>query len=185
MNTATFYTFTGSFNIENDAPSIMAVAISLCREGRYAGAGLRWFPVGLHSFVVADLLPDRLKFHGLMHDSGECITGDIPSPVKSDENRAFEKFLQTRIYESIGIPEPTEEEHVIIKQADDAALRGEVWAGAGTLALQKVYTRHPEAEGLVLQYMNQYSYADCLDASGLAPIEFLRRYRLYRDMLVG
>lgn len=180
---STLYTYSGKVSFPGGAPSVMDIAIQLMREGRYAGAGLRWYPVGLHSFVVADLLPKHLKFHGLMHDSPECITGDTPSPVKSDEQRALEDALLVAIYASIGVALPTPEEHKLIKAADTAALCGEVYSGAGTLSLQECNDRHPKAEGRTLHYLNTYSYADLLDASGRAPIEFLRRFRVYKDLL--
>lgn len=184
MPMTTLYTYSGKVSFPGGAPSVMDIAIQLCREGRYAGAGLRWFPVGLHSFVVADLLPKPLKFHGLMHDSPECVTGDTPSPVKTDDDRAFEVELLAEIYKSLGVALPTAEEHRQIKIADAAALAGEVYAGAGTVSLQSCNERHPRAEARVLHYLNLYTYADMLEASGRAPIEFLRRFRLYKDMLV-
>lgn len=179
----TLYTYSGRVSFPGGAPSVMDIAIQLMRESRYVGAGLRWYPVGLHSFVVADLLPKTLKFHGLMHDSPEVVTGDTPSPVKSDEQRAFEVELLAEIYKLIGVPLPTPEEHIIVKAADNAALCGEVYAGAGTLTLQECNPRHPRAEARTLHYMNTYSYADLLDASGRAPIEFLRRFRVYKELL--
>jgi hypothetical protein len=181
---STLYTYSGKVSFPGGAPSVMDIAIQLMREGRYAGAGLRWYPVGLHSFVVADLLPKPLKFHGLMHDSDETITGDIPSPVKTDEQRELAEELRRAIYLSINVPFPTAEEDVLIKAADTAALCGEVYAGAGTVSLQECNPRHPQAEARTLQYMNTYSYADMLDASGRAPIEFLRRFRVYKGLLL-
>src|ERR1700676_2252398 len=74
----TLYTYSGKVGFPEGAPSLLDMAVSLSREGRFAGAGLRFFPVALHSFVVADLLPDHLKWDGLIHDSPEVITGDTP-----------------------------------------------------------------------------------------------------------
>jgi hypothetical protein len=185
MSIRTLYTYSGKVIFPDGAPSLLDVAVSLCREGRYAGASLRWWPVGLHCFVVADMLPTRLKLHGLLHDSGECITGDIPSPVKTKENREFEEYLHAQIYKSWGLTLPTPEDHVLIKRVDDDVLAGEVYVGAGTLALQEHKTRCPQAEELVLKYINEYTYADMLDAGGRCPIEFIRRYRVYRDLMEG
>ena len=67
----TLYTYSGKIAFPGGAPSLLDTAISLSREGRFAGAGQRFFPVALHSFVVADLLPPHLQFDGLMHDSPE------------------------------------------------------------------------------------------------------------------
>lgn len=183
MSMKTLYTYSGKISFPDAAPSLMDIAISLSREGRYAGAGLRVFTVALHCFVVADLLPPRLKFHGLMHDASECITGDIPSPVKTEEIRAFERMLLVGIYKSFGVQMPSDEEHALIKAADDKALQGEVWVGAGTQSLQELNPRCLKAEASVLKYINLYSYADLFDAGGRAPIEFIRRFRMYRDLL--
>lgn len=177
------YTYSGRVSFPGGAPTLTDIAVQLMREGRYAGAGMRWWPVGLHSFVVSDLLPMRLKFYGLVHDASETITGDVPSPVKTKEIRRFEDALMRDIYKSFGVPAPTPAQHKVIKKADRAALCGEVWAGVGTQALQDVYPRAPKAEVAVIKYVNMYTYPDCLEVGGKAVIEFIRRFRLYKGML--
>lgn len=175
------YMYTGSVSYPNVNPTIMDVGISLCREGRYAGAGMRWWPVGLHTFVVCDLLPDNLKLDGLMHDWPECVTGDVPKPSKTDAIEDFEEELLVSFYKSFGIPFPGPEVRRLVKEADNKALRGEVYT-VGTQALQPLYTRCVEAEDLVMKYLKLYSYSDCLDSSGLAPIEFMKRFREYKTL---
>ena len=91
---------------EGGAPSLFDTAIALSREGRFAGAGLRFFPVALHTFVVCDLLPVALQLDGLLHDSPEVITGDTPKPAKSNEIEAFEEELLRAVYASHGITFP-------------------------------------------------------------------------------
>jgi hypothetical protein len=178
----TLYTYSGRISFPGGSPSIMDMAISLSREGRYVGAGMRFWTVALHTFVVCDLLPDNLKLHGLLHDSPETVTGDIPKPAKTDEIEALEIELLKGVYNTFKLTLPTAEEHRLIKVADTMTKHGEVYT-VGTQSLQEVYPRCPEAEVLIHQYVDMYDYADMLDAGGRVPIEFMCRYREYRDLL--
>ena len=178
----TLYTYTGKVAFPGGAPSLLDIAVSLSREGRYCGHGLRFWPVVLHVFAVCDMLPDELKFDGLNHDDPECILGDTPKPAKSTGVSSFEDELLGAMYNSFGVTLPTPEQRVLVKQADKAILRGEVYT-VGTQALQAVYERHPKAEAIVQSYADRYSYADCLEAGGRVPIEFIRRFRAYKDLL--
>jgi 5'-deoxynucleotidase YfbR-like HD superfamily hydrolase len=178
----TLYTYSGKIAFPEVAPSLMDIAISLSREGRYAGAGMRWWPVVLHTFVVCDLLPPQLKLHGLLHDASETITGDVPKPAKTDAVEHLEKKITESIYRHFGIGMPNEDQRRQVKEADRKTFRGEIYT-VGTQALQEHYERCPEAEELVYKYVREFDYKDCLDAGGRAPIEFMRRFRLYKDML--
>jgi hypothetical protein len=177
------YTYSGKISFPDGAPSLLDIAVSHGRECRYAGAGMRWWPVILHTFVVCDLLPPQLKLHGLIHDSPESITGDVPKPVKTPEIEALEDFLLKGIYRNFKLKLPTRAEHKAIKKADHAALCGEVYT-VGTQALQAEYPRAPLAEKLVMKYLAEYPPMECLQPDGRAPIEFLRRFRVYSDMLL-
>lgn len=176
------YTYTGYVSFPDGAPTLMDIAVSLGREGRYAGAGMRWWPVILHTFVVCDLLPKELKLHGLLHDSPESITGDVPKPVKTPEIEEMENTLLASIYRNFGLVLPTAEQHVAIKKADTLALCGEVYT-VGTQALQNEYQRSPAAERLVMKYLSEYPPMECIEPSGRAVIEFIRRFRVYSDLL--
>ena len=180
MLRGTLYTYSGKIAFPTVAPSLMDIAISLSREGRYAGAGMRWWPVVLHTVVVCDLLRGPLKIHGLLHDSPECITGDIPKPIKTDAIEETEHELLVGIYANFQLALPTAEEYAEVKCADRLAMRGEVYT-VGTQALQSIYDRAPEAEELIFKYLYAYDYRDCLDAGGRAPIEYMRRFRQYQD----
>lgn len=178
----TLYTYSGKIAFPGGAPSLLDTAISLSREGRFAGAGQRFFPVALHSFVVADLLPAHLQFDGLMHDSPEVITGDTPKPAKTDEIEAFEVELTNAAYAFHKVIPPTTEEHRLVKLADRMVFRGEIFT-VGNIALQEFYSPHPEAEELIFKYVKEYTYNDMLDAGGRVPMEFMRRFRKYRLQL--
>ena len=176
------YTYSGRISYPDCAPSIQDIAVGLSRECRYAGAGLRWWPVALHCFCVADLLEKENKIHGLLHDSSECLTGDVPKPVKTDEIEQFEEKMQARIYKNFKLTPPTEAQWAAVKRADRDVLRGEVYT-VGTQALQEVYERCPQAERLVVKYLKQYPPMECISPDGSCPIEFMRRFRIYKDLL--
>ena len=178
----TLYTYSGKMAFPGGVPSLLDTAISLSREGRFAGAGQRFFPVALHSFVVADLLPDHLQFDGLLHDSPETITGDTPKPAKTEEIEAFEKELLHSIYEHHGITFPDEHACKEVKEADRKAFRGEIYT-TGNVALQEFYPPCGEAEELIFKYVKEYTYEDMLEASGRVPMEFMHRFRQYRSQL--
>lgn len=177
------YTFSGKVAFPGGAPSLLDIAISLSREGRYAGAGLRWWPVALHAFVASDLVPKEWKFDALNHDDSETITGDTTKPAKTDAIERFEDALQVSIYESWGIIPPSDEEYAaVIKPADTNTLAGEVYT-VGNQWLQPFYQRCPEAEERIRHYVDKYTYADMLESSGRVPMEFMARWREYRDYL--
>lgn len=162
------------------APNPVDMAWALCRVCRYAGNLTEWWPVGLHSFVVADLLPPYLKIYGLLHDGPECVGNDVPKPVKLAATSRMEDAVFTRMCRALGLRLPTAAEHKLIKAADILTLHGEVW----NWGLPKHRARYPErnmaVEELVLHYHNTYPVAACVDRQGTAPAEFLRRYHEYR-----
>lgn len=182
LQTQEFHTYDG-YLVPPRAPSVRTVAMCLCRESRYCGNGELWWNVGLHSFVVADLLPDKLKLHGLLHDQPECITGDTPHTLKTKRQRLFEDMLLERFYAQHDLTLPTKEEHKEIKTADRTAVHGEVWAGCGTHCLATKYDNIPEVCDLVTKYSRAYTYADCLERDGKAVLEFCRRFVYYKSLL--
>lgn len=160
---------------------MLDMAVALSRECRYAGNGMRWWPVTLHTFVVCDLLPKEIKLDGLLHDGPECITGDAPKPTKTDAFESFEEELLASIYASYKLPFPDEKVRALIHKADRDAMCGEVYT-VGTHALQAEYPRCPKAENLVMKYLALYPPMECISPDGRAPMEFMRRFRVYSDM---
>lgn len=171
------YSGTQSFPLGKPTP--LDAAIGLSREGRYVGAGLRWWPVALHTMVVCDLLPPSLKIHGWMHDVPECVVGDRPKPVKTPEDEEIEEELLARFYDAFEVQLPTETERRAVHEADRRALHGEIYT-VGPPALQKIYPHDFQAEAIVAHYVKEYTYADCLEASGRVPMEFLRQFHGYK-----
>lgn len=176
------YTYSGQISYPTGAPTIQDIAVSLSREGRYAGAGLYWWPVALHTFVVCDLLPPELKLHGLLHDASECITGDIPKPAKTPALESLENEILARIYASLGLAVPTRLEDLNVHEADRRALYGEVWT-VGTLTLRSIYPQDYEAERIVWQYFKRFKPEECLKANGSCVEEFQKRFGEYREMV--
>ena len=173
------YTYTGKIAYPEGAPCLQDIAVALSRECRYAGNSVHWWCVALHSFVVADLLPDELKIHGLMHDAAECITGDVPKPCKLPEIEEMEDGIIRRIYFSLGLRWPTEEQQKLIHEADYNAACGEIHAGAGTLALREIYPDHPRSNDLVKFYRRFFPPMDCITADSKCVREFMWRYERY------
>lgn len=178
----TLYTYSGIASFPEGAPDLKSIAVSLAREGRYAGAGTYFWPVALHTFVVCDMLPDELKIHGLLHDAPECTTGDVPKPAKTDEIEAFEEELLRGIYKGLNVRFPDQWERDAVKREDRKALRGEVYS-VGTAALRQFHEPCPEAEILVVDYFNKYSYADMLDANGAVQADFINKFYKYKAMM--
>jgi hypothetical protein len=167
----------------NGTPTVKDMAIALMREGRYAGAGVRWYPVGLHTFVVCDLLPDRLKFHGLVHDTPECVTGDLPKPIKTEAIEAFEKWLLKKFYKrAFRVPYPTKAERAEVKVADNRAKHGESHS-VGTRVLRTIYPQDWDAQALTQLYAKKYPVTDLVKENGRAVKEFTRRYKEYKKLL--
>jgi hypothetical protein len=178
--------YTGrSVGPEKDVPSLQDISVQLGRICRYAGAGVKFWSVLLHSMVVADLLPPQLKIYGLLHDSTEAIVGDIPRGFKPYMVSAVEDFMFTRILDSLSIRQMTSEEHKTVKSADDEALWGEVWT-VGTSALQAYFpVRSKRAEELVLKYAKEFPPETTIHPDGIAVIEFVSRFRDYLDLVKG
>ncbi len=173
------YTYTGKIAYPDGAPSIMDIAVGLSRECRYAGASVHWWPVALHSFVVADLLPPGIRLHGLLHDAAECITGDIPTPAKIPEMEILEDKLIQMIYRGLELTLPTKEQAKVVKLADKRALHGEVHT-VGTRALREIYSRDIHASELVEYYREKFPPMECIDPLGSCVKEFLRRFEKYK-----
>lgn len=177
------YTYTGRLvGPEFDVPSLLDIGVALGRIARYAGSSLEFWPVLLHSFVVADLLPSNLKIYGLLHDATECIVSDIPRGFKPQVVSDIEHLMFDRILDRLHIPRMTPAQHVELKAADNEALFGEVWT-VGTVALREYYTkRSTRAEALVNRYFKKFPSQECIRPRGQAVMEFLMKVIQYADL---
>lgn len=94
---------------------------ALLNVPRFGGHTKQFYSVAMHSFNVAMLLPDKLKFQGLMHDATEAFIGDMPTPYKKllPQYKEAEARLWQAIAERFGINPVLDP---LVKQADGVAL---------------------------------------------------------------
>jgi len=153
-------------------------AVCLGRMPRFSGNTRRPYSVLQHSMVVADLLQEPYKVYGLLHDMTEGIVSDIPKPFKLPELKHLEDALAGRMWDSLGL-DYSRAVNDAVKLADKMALHGEVWTIANE-GLRVFYSeRFPIAENLTLDYLEKFSVLDCVNADGLAVVEYFRRLRKY------
>lgn len=109
--------------------SIVDIGQGLSMQARFCGQVREFYSVAEHSVVVARLLKDHfgrpdLAIYGLLHDAHEAYISDIPSPVKKLLEPAIaevEHRIDLAIWNKFDLPEPTEEQRKIIRQADQTA----------------------------------------------------------------
>jgi hypothetical protein len=174
-------TFSGTHvTPEFGAPNLRDIAVSLMREARFAGAGCLWWPVGMHSLVVADLLPKALEHHGLLHDAAESILGDVSRPFKTPDTKAVERVLLRRIYELLGIELPGPQEADLIHRVDVRVLCAEGRNGIGPRGFMETQVgsgnNDAEADAALARYLT-FDPTACLNPDGFWPLHFERRAR--------
>lgn len=125
-------------------PSLVDIAVGLSRQPRFAGQTRRWWSVLDHTLFGAALIrqdmagywAERLELAWLLHDAHEAITGDIPTPLKTDELRKTQELLDDAIY---GAFHPkwkhiADEQHWLageVKRTDRRTLAAEAQVAAG------------------------------------------------------
>jgi hypothetical protein len=172
----TFFSYTGqAITRETGYLTLEDVAVGLGRVCRYAGGSREFWPVLLHSFVVADLLPAELKAHGLLHDMTDVLFGDIPKPFKLPETYALQRYLHDRLLPGLGLglASLASYDQALVKAADVRAFVGEkvVLAPPGL----DLGIRDPKAEWLTEDYLRAYAVSELLRADGQAVVDFTRR----------
>lgn len=110
-----------------DDVKIEDVAHALSLQCRWTGHVKQHFSVAQHCCLVSDLLPQRLKLTGLLHDASEAYLSDLARPVKHapglgeiylQVEAKLEKVLAEKF--SLIYPYPKE-----IKEADNKMLLAE------------------------------------------------------------
>lgn len=115
------------------AISIDVLAESLSRIARFTGHTRHFYSVAQHSVLVSRLVPDSLAAHGLLHDAGEAVLGDISTPLKDEIDsrsggwlRSTEHAIHAEILRGLGLEALDEDDERRIKHADGRALCVEV-----------------------------------------------------------
>jgi hypothetical protein len=174
-------TFTGTHVTRTfGAPSVYDLSVQLMRLCRFGGSCQLWWPVGMHSLVVADLLPLELEHHGLLHDAAESVVGDVCRPFKTDAAREMEAVVMTRIYAHLGLDLPTDYEARLVHGADMCAVNAEgstVCSPRGYQETQPDYSVDKQALLITSGYLETYRPADAIDPCGCWPALFERRLR--------
>ena len=161
------------------APPLEDIAVSLGRLCRFAGHGRRWFPVILHSFIVADLVPEEHRGVALLHDAAEMVTGDVPTPFKGYMLKGLEDLLLDRLFQAhLGHKlDKKSKAWLAVKEADSESFLGEVHT-IGNSALRGLYSqRSKRAEKLVRKYLKKYPFEDCISSEGQAVADFVLRVK--------
>lgn len=99
------------------------VAGVLAKLNRFAGHTKRPYSVAQHALLCSYLAQPGFEFEALHHDDEEAFGGDIISPMKSDENRAYFQAVRAKcVAPALGLKwkEPKE-----VKRVDLLALQVE------------------------------------------------------------
>ena len=167
-----------------DPPPMQDIAICLGRICRFSGNCKVFYPVLLHSFVVADLVPPPAKVYALLHDASECVLGDIPSPHKATFQKQFEGEFFSDLIRAHDLPALTANVASSVHKADKDALIGEFFT-VGPYGIEK-YAPSPRnfrADRLIEQYLAHHQVEDCIRPDGEAVLEFHRRLSLYKNFV--
>jgi hypothetical protein len=121
-------------------PTLDDIAIGLSRTMRFAGQTPHPYSVLCHTFVVATLLDDGVKIHGLLHDAAEAIVGDVPTPWKAREHANNEGYINSLLYKALEVPPPTLEQEEQVFDVDHAVRAAEAHA-LGHRSAQQVWPR--------------------------------------------
>jgi hypothetical protein len=123
-------TYTGeSFDLFSPDPAdvrLLDIAAGLAHTCRFGGHCREFYSVALHSLHVSRELPDdpRLQLLGLFHDAGEAYVGDVPRPLKTEQEdfERIEAEILDAVWDSFGVESPTEAEWSQVMAADDRLL---------------------------------------------------------------
>lgn len=99
-------------------PSIFELAACLAKLPRFNGHLLHPYTVADHSVAVSRLVPKDLALSGLLHDCGEFIFGDIPSPFKKLAPALIE--IEHHFLDALDMAAGTNTRHPTVKQWDEA-----------------------------------------------------------------
>lgn len=117
--------------VGGEAPTIRELAQMMSREPRWGGMTLVSWSVLQHVLACMALAQARGMSPSTIlavafHDSEEALTGDIPSPVKTEAQRAYAQEIRDWLYaKSFKLPKPSAYEWQQAKEIDDELVAAE------------------------------------------------------------
>lgn len=168
----------------HDAPTVSEIARGLGKICRFAGNCRVFWPVLLHSMVVADLVDDDIELYALLHDAAEVVFSDTPTPFKPAFFVPREHAVLHQLFEDLGVPQPTQEIWDRVKVADRAALAGEATVIGPRALAEWLGDSDESAEILISYYLEYYQPNDYL-TEGRAIVDFESRVRAAVRYLKG
>ena len=165
---------------DTGVPPLLDIAVQLGRITRWVGSTKNYYSVLHHSFVcyrIGQTLSDDPKAHlaCLLHDAHECMTGDVPAPVKPTVLIEVQGKIDSRIAASLGMPGLFIGHAKIVKTADVRALNIE--ASELLQPMARLFFDLPVASdreilrAVISEYPSHYDY---LEESGQAIKDFIQ-----------
>lgn len=113
---------------------ILDIAHSLSRIVRYTGHIERFYSVGEHSILCAELAKElgydaKMQLYLLLHDACEGLgMNDVNSVTKKylKNYKEMEQKIMDEVWKYAGLPNPTEEEYKVVKLIDHTLLINEM-----------------------------------------------------------
>lgn len=134
-----FQTYTGRqfwpVDVHVDDIAILDIAHALARVCRFGGHVESFYSVAQHSVHVSQILPDKLKLWGLLHDATEAYLGDMVRPLKQEipQYKVIENNLMCVIAQKFGLalvmPPEVKEADVVLLATERRDLLGGKKAG--------------------------------------------------------
>jgi len=119
----------GKFHFLDPQPDeikIVDIAHALSLTCRFGGSCRVFYSVAEHSIRVAEILPEKYKLLGLLHDASEAYLPDLPRPIKAGmpEFKAMENVILQAVFRKYGI-DPMLTSDGVVKEADNILLATE------------------------------------------------------------
>jgi len=173
-------------SLDNDeVPTLYTMGVSLARIVRFAGHQEGVYTVLPHSLVVAALMPEGEGIFGLMHDTQESITNDVPRPSKCDGHSEVEEVYFERICKAYGVPYPIPKDlYARVRKADNAALVAEAYIVGYSDPMYDWFDEEeliPDQQALRLTRRYVQDVQRWMFTPELSGPLFERKYRLYMD----
>lgn len=116
----------------DDSDQVMkSIERGMAHLPRYNTQTLPLLRLGAHVSRVHDELEidgedEEVRYYGLNHDNVESLFGDIPRPLKSEEDEERERKMLEGMWPELGVSPPNDEEWDKVMRADDKVLIWEI-----------------------------------------------------------